>query len=115
MDFYVPEEKITDYLLSPYHPVGRGKAAFFRALGFSRQDPEALARALVVQAQEVPQREVQPAPKGEKLICVGPLTTPSGKRPQLVSVWYIEEGSGVARLVTAYPKKGGGGGADEGG
>lgn len=29
----VPELKLTDYLLSETHPVGRAKAKFFRALG----------------------------------------------------------------------------------
>ncbi len=31
----VPERKIVDYLLSPFHPDGRGKARFFRGFGFS--------------------------------------------------------------------------------
>jgi filamentous hemagglutinin len=103
VDFHVPEEKLTGYLLNPQHPVGRGKAAFFLALGFSRQNPEALTQALVVQAREAPERAVQPAPEGEKLICIGPLATPSGKRPWVVSVWYLERGKDTARLVTAYP------------
>jgi hypothetical protein len=30
----VADEKVRDYLLSPVNPRARGKAAFFRALGF---------------------------------------------------------------------------------
>lgn len=33
---YVDPAKVRDYLLSPVHPEGQFKAAFFRALGYSR-------------------------------------------------------------------------------
>lgn len=105
MNFLVPREKLTEYLLNPQHPVGRGKATFFMALGFSRQNPEALAQALIAQARGAPERVVQPAPEGEKLVYIGPLPTPSGKRPWVVSVWYLEKGRDTARLVTAYPHR----------
>jgi hypothetical protein len=32
----VDDAKVRDYLLSPSHPVGRFKAVFFAALGFSQ-------------------------------------------------------------------------------
>ena len=35
-------EKLTEYLLSETHPIGRSKAAVFRRLGFSRDQPEVL-------------------------------------------------------------------------
>jgi len=34
----VEPEKVRDYLLSPTHQVGRFKAAFFAALGYSQQN-----------------------------------------------------------------------------
>ena len=34
LEAIVPERKLTGYLLSETHPVGRAKAKFFRALGF---------------------------------------------------------------------------------
>jgi len=40
----VDPEKIVDYLLNPAHPDNGGKAAFFVALGFSRDQWQPLAR-----------------------------------------------------------------------
>jgi hypothetical protein len=34
----VPGEKLRDYLLAPSHLVGRHKAAFFRALGYTPEN-----------------------------------------------------------------------------
>src|SRR6266511_1958264 len=42
----VEREKITEYLLNPAHPDNGGKAPFFLALGFSREDWPVLVAAL---------------------------------------------------------------------
>lgn len=34
----IPAEKLRDYVLSPVHPVGRFKAAFFGSLGYRQDD-----------------------------------------------------------------------------
>ncbi len=34
---FVPREKIVDYLLSPFHKDGKGKAAFFKRFGSCRR------------------------------------------------------------------------------
>jgi hypothetical protein len=34
----IEQAKIVDYLLNPAHPDNGGKAAFFLAMGFSRED-----------------------------------------------------------------------------
>ena len=43
----VPDAKVRDYLLSSSHPVGRFKAVFFLALGFSLERWEVLRDALL--------------------------------------------------------------------
>jgi hypothetical protein len=43
----VPERKITAYLLSPTHPDERSKEKFLTAFGFSVDDWETLANALL--------------------------------------------------------------------
>jgi len=102
-NFVVPIRKLTEYLLNLSHPEGRTKAAFFLAHGFSPKEPDQLARALEAQARFAPQVSSRPGFRGMNLIFVGPLATPSGKQPWIASVWYLEEGSESARLVTAYP------------
>ena len=96
-------EKISDYLLSPIHPVGRHKAVFFRQFGFAQIDPYRLAGALLSHAAENEAVEEQPSPFGRKFIVDGPLLTPDGRRPLVRTVWIIEAGDSVPRLVTAYP------------
>ncbi len=44
---HVPMRKLTNYLLSPSHPVGRSKAPFFRGLGFNASDADALRAELL--------------------------------------------------------------------
>jgi hypothetical protein len=43
----VATEKLTQYLLSENHPVGKSKAEFFRALGFRRERPQELEAAFL--------------------------------------------------------------------
>jgi hypothetical protein len=43
----IPTEKLRDYLLSPTHPIGRYKSAFFHSLGYLRDQHEILERDLL--------------------------------------------------------------------
>ena len=95
--------KLRDYLLSPAHPVGRFKAPFFVALGYSQhQWPELEAD---LRAQHLSQ-EAQPATTssyGQKYEIRAILTGPAGRSAEVVSVWIILAREDVPRLVTAYP------------
>ena len=42
----IDPSKVRDYLLSPSHPVGRFKAAFFAAIGFKQAEWQALVAEL---------------------------------------------------------------------
>jgi len=42
----VPPEKLRDYILSPVHPVGRFKSAFFRGLGTAPRHTKSSNRIL---------------------------------------------------------------------
>ena len=46
----VPEPKISGYLLADDHPAGRSKAQFFNSLGFRKDQPAVLIRALLQHA-----------------------------------------------------------------
>ncbi len=111
MELEVPLRKLTDYLLSPTHPVGRHKARFFAALGFTAENPLDLVEALKLQARVTPEVQEEPTPFGLKWAARGKLLGPRGSA-RVVSVW-VGEGCGGAepctraRLVTAYPAEGG--------
>lgn len=94
--------KLTDYLLSPAHPIGSSKAQFFLRLGFRQDDPERLRAALVRHARDSPVLARESTGFGSKYLIDGPLEGPAG-RAEVRSVWFFDEGSRSARFVTAYP------------
>jgi uncharacterized protein DUF6883 len=55
----VEHEKITEYLLNAAHPDNGGKAVFFEALGFRREEPQTLAKAMLDLARRAEVRRVQ--------------------------------------------------------
>jgi hypothetical protein len=100
----VSEEKIAAYLLNPQHPDGAPKAAFFTAMGFSRADWLVLAAALRQVAEMNDVAGQLESAHGTKYIVDGLLDTPSGRTPRVRTVWIVDHGATVPRLVTAYPR-----------
>jgi hypothetical protein len=99
----VAREKITEYLLNDAHPGNGGKALFFAALGFSQEGWLTLANAFLKLALETEVAITMESSHGIKYIVDGALSTPSGKRPAVRTVWIVDRGSENPRLVTAYP------------
>ncbi|MDD5140284.1 MAG: hypothetical protein PHY43_08510 [Verrucomicrobiales bacterium] len=101
----VEREKVADYLLNPAHPDNGGKAEFFGKLGFRREEWEALAAALRTLAQTAEVAGSTESPHGRKYVIVGWIESPGGKVAQVQTIWIVDRGLDVARLVTAYPRK----------
>jgi hypothetical protein len=95
--------KLRDYLLSPSHPLGRYKAQFFRALGYSQGDWPRLDRDLRFQHLSAPVSSTLESPYGTVYEIRAMLKGPVGVSAGLVSIWMIKRGDDVPRLVTAYP------------
>ncbi|HMO57871.1 MAG TPA: hypothetical protein PKA05_11380 [Roseiflexaceae bacterium] len=102
----VPERKITAYLLSQTHRDGRSKAAFFIRFGFTTDDWEGLAQALLRHAANYDVTETETTPFGTNYVIEGPLLAPDGRLPQVRVVWFIAAGERSPSLATAYPLKG---------
>src|SRR5688500_15183073 len=83
----VPPSKILDYLLSTEHRTGRGKARFFHAMGFRREDWKTLAEALKQHVVEHHVAGTTASNFGTRYRVEGGLQTPIGKAPQVRSVW----------------------------
>lgn len=98
----VPLPKITEYLLNEAHPQGRAKAAYFRRLGFSRERPDALRRALLQLARTSDMTETRIA-FGRKYAGVGALEAPNGQVVRVLTVWVLRADQPPPILVTAYP------------
>jgi hypothetical protein len=99
----VPPEKLRDYLLSPFHPVGRSKAKFFIELGYRPNEWSVLGRdlhALLLKGEAT--KSIMTA-YGQKYEICGAIKGPSGRSADVVTVWIIRHGESIPRFVTAYP------------
>jgi hypothetical protein len=99
----VPQAKITAYLLSEEHPVGRHKAAFFHHFGYALAEWQRLAADLLQHGLENEVGTVEDSPFGTRYVVEGIIHAPDGRDPRIKSAWFIEHGEEVPHLVTAYP------------
>ena len=99
----ISAEKLRDYVLSPAHPVGRFKAAFFERLGYDRDDWERLDRDLREQIVVCEAEEIETTTFGTKYRTVGDLRGPSGRAARIVAIWIVRVGESVPQLVTLFP------------
>ena len=91
-DAQVDPDKITNYLLSQVHPIGRSKAAWFGILGYDLTEWRLLQADLTQlasgEAELLPETEC-----GQKYGISGTLTGPNGKSGKVMTVWIIMCGS----------------------
>lgn len=99
----VSDEKVRDYLLSPEHPIGRYKAAFFSALGYRRDDAIRLQEDLKAVAASGEISWEDASPYGTKYMVRGTLISPMRRKAEIVTVWIVLVSESVPRFVTAYP------------
>lgn len=100
---HVDRQKIVDYLLSPSHPDGQAKAAFFRRFGFTGEHWEVLAEALRPHGMSHSIVKTVESPHGTRYSVDGEIESPDGRNPRIRSVWMIETGGTSPRLITAHP------------
>ena len=99
----IDRSKVSDYLLSESHPIGRFKTPFFTALGYSAETWEALAGDLRNHAMEGEASATEANAYGQKYEVRGRLTGPEGREAALVAVWIVLHGEDFPRFVTAFP------------
>ncbi len=102
---FVRPEKITQYLLSKNHPIGRHKARFFLSFGFSLLSWRQLETALLNHAAQHEVAQVEATPFGLSYVIDGLLPTPDGRTPQVRTVWFMETGQTAPYFITAHPLK----------
>jgi hypothetical protein len=95
--------KVRDYVLSPHHAVGRFKARFFGALGFSADVWQVFEQALRDQHLTHAATSMGTDVHGEAFTIHAILRGPTGVSATVVSVWFVRAGEDVPRFVTAYP------------
>ena len=102
-DAYIPPPKLTNYLLSEVHAVGKAKAKFFRSLGFNETNVTVLEKQLLAVAHLRPVTKVTSSAYGIKYVIDGMIETPEGNPVPVRTIWIIEQGEDKPRFVTAYP------------
>jgi len=100
---YVPKEKLSNYILSETHAVGKAKARYFRSLGYTAENADDLADELVMIARSECVCQEITSDFGTKYVIDGVLVTPIGTSVKLRTVWVIELQDARPRFVTAYP------------
>jgi len=100
---FIPIEKITDYLLSNFHPVGKTKAVFFNKIGYNLEKSNLLRMELnrIILENEV--YNTMSTFYGDKYIVKGNIGLRAGKSFPIVTIWIIEMENSIPRFVTAYP------------
>jgi hypothetical protein len=99
----VPKSKIVGYLLSDSHAIGRHKAVFFKAVGFSEENWSEMATALLRHAAEYDIAKIEDSPFGMRYVVEGIMATPDGRTPWVRTIWFIDTGADAPRFVSAYP------------
>jgi len=99
----VEQDKIIAYLLNAGHPDNSGKALFFRSLGFTTEEWSLMASALRRLAATAEVTKNVESPHGVKYILDGRIEAPSGEMTRIRTIWIIDRGQDIPRLVTAYP------------
>ncbi len=102
----VRKEKLVGYLLSTTHRDGRHKAVFFAGFGFSEENWQALAKALICHAAEHEIAKEEQSIFGIRFVLDGKVAMEDGREAFVRTVWFIESGTDVPRFVTAYPLQG---------
>ena len=90
----------------PRHPIGRFKASFFLALGYSAETWRQLERDLRNQHLSHDAIAEAPTAYGQKYAIRATLAGPSGQAAEVVSIWVVRTGEDAPRFVTAYPEGG---------
>jgi hypothetical protein len=100
---HVPKLKLTSYLLSSTHPVGKTKAQFYQLHGYTNENANFLKRELLEAARKGEVQTTVNTAYGTKYIIEDSIRTPKGDTIEVRTIWIIETKEVNPRFVTAYP------------
>eukprot|EP00388_Colpodella_angusta_P011795 GDKJ01030073.1.p1 GENE.GDKJ01030073.1~~GDKJ01030073.1.p1 ORF type:complete len:131 (-),score=17.33 GDKJ01030073.1:341-733(-) len=102
---FVANSKITEYLLSEIHEIGKHKADFFKRFGFTISNIDFFKGSLIQHSIERDIEKTTDSDFGIKYELKCEIKTPDERNPCIVTVWIVEKGQVDPKLVTAYPAK----------
>ena len=100
----IAPDKLTAYLLNILHTRGGSKAKLLIRMGYRLDDPQRLEAD--IRAQHLPMEvdEVVDTDYGPRYEILAPLSGPAGLTIPFRSVWQIDTGTDVPRLITMIPE-----------
>lgn len=99
----IPAGKLTQYVLNTEHTVGGHKARVIKsALGFTVEDAERFSKEILTKVKQQEAVSLGHNGHGEKYKVELPFKDTNGKDIDLTSVWIINDGDTIPKLVTAY-------------
>ena len=96
-------EKLRDYLLNPLHRRGGSKARLLMLLGYDADRWQTLEMDLRRQHLMLDAASTAETEYGTSYEIIAPLTGPNGRSVRFRSVWQIDYGTQIPRLITLYP------------
>jgi hypothetical protein len=100
----IAPEKLTRYLLNMSHKRGGPKARLLLSVGYRSDNPRSLESDLRAQHLTLDVTRTSENAYGVVYEIDGPIKTPSGKTLRFCSIWQVDAGTDVPRLITMYPR-----------
>lgn len=100
----IAPEKLRAYLLNPAHRRGSAKARLLLSCGYQADSWHILEADLRAQHLTAEVAVIKENVYGRRFEIRAPLATPSGRRIVFQSIWQIDDGTDVPRLITLYPR-----------
>lgn len=100
----ITPEKLAGYLLNVSHKRGGAKARLFLSIGYRSDDPQLLESDLRTQHLSLDVTRTSENAYGVVYEIDGPIKTPGGRTVRFCSIWQVDTGTDVARLITMYPR-----------
>lgn len=99
----IEDKKLTEYLLSAVHPLGKHKARVFASWGYSLANKEEFKKRLlaVVHSRKIVKQEK--GSHGINYTVHGRIKVPIGGFRSIKTGWTIEDGKRIAHLAMAVP------------
>ncbi len=100
----IAPEKLRSYLLNTAHRRGSAKARLLLSCGYRADAWQILEADLRAQHLTAEVAGIKENIYGLRLEIRAPLATPSGRLIVFESIWQIDDGTDIPRLITMYPR-----------
>lgn len=99
----IAQDKLVEYILNTEHKRGGAKARLLAEFGYKREDWQTLERDIRIYHLGKEVDQVRRTAYGVRYEIRAPLQTPNGRSLFVRTIWQIDEGTDIPRLITLVP------------